>query len=211
MRTTSSWGSSTGRRPSGSWLSCASGSRSSAWSCTPRRRDCWSSGPYAAESRQRPGKGKPETFDFLGFTHICGKKRNGRFTVVRQTIRKRLQAKLSEVKAELRRRLHDPIPQVGDMAGSGRRWAHPVLRGAHERPGHRLVPVPGGLALAPRAGAAQSHRARLLGADAPARRAVAAPCAHLSPVSPEATWRCHLRQEPDAVMPPVRICGGGYG
>jgi group II intron reverse transcriptase/maturase len=70
-------------------------------------------GPYAAENRQRAGKGKPETFNFLGFTHICGKKRNGRFTVVRQTIRKRLQAKLGEVKAELRRRLHDPIPEVG--------------------------------------------------------------------------------------------------
>jgi RNA-directed DNA polymerase len=70
-------------------------------------------GPYAAEDRRRAGKGKPETFNFLGFTHICGKKRNGRFTVVRQTIRKRLQAKLSEVKAELRRRWHDPIPKVG--------------------------------------------------------------------------------------------------
>ena len=71
-------------------------------------------GPYAAEHRRRAGLGKPETFAFLGFTHICGKKRsNGRFTVLRQTIRQRLQAKLSEVKAELRRRLHDPIPQVG--------------------------------------------------------------------------------------------------
>jgi len=70
-------------------------------------------GPYAAENRQRAGPGKPETFAFLGFTHICGKKRNGRFTVVRQTIRTRLQAKLSEVKAELRRRLHAPIPVVG--------------------------------------------------------------------------------------------------
>src|SRR5712692_1743951 len=70
-------------------------------------------GPYAAEHRRRAGQGKPETFNFLGFTHICGKKRNGRFTVVRQTIRKRVQAKLSEVKAELRRRLHDPIPVVG--------------------------------------------------------------------------------------------------
>jgi group II intron reverse transcriptase/maturase len=66
-------------------------------------------GPYAAEHRRRAGQGKPETFDFLGFPHICGKKRNGRFTVVRQ----RLQAKLGEVKAELRRRLHDPIPKVG--------------------------------------------------------------------------------------------------
>jgi RNA-directed DNA polymerase len=75
-------------------------------------------GPYAAETRRRAGKGKPETFDFLGFTHICGKKGNGRFTVVRQTIRKRLQAKLNEVKAELRRRLHVPIPEVGAWLGS---------------------------------------------------------------------------------------------
>jgi RNA-directed DNA polymerase len=74
-------------------------------------------GPDAAERRRRASKGKPETFDFLGFTHICGKKRNGRFTVVRQTIRKRLQAKLHEVKAELRRRLHDPISQVGTWLG----------------------------------------------------------------------------------------------
>jgi group II intron reverse transcriptase/maturase len=71
-------------------------------------------GPYAADNRRRRGDGKPETFNFLGFTHICGRKRsNGRFTVVRQTMRKRLQAKLNEVKAELRRRMHDPIPAVG--------------------------------------------------------------------------------------------------
>src|SRR5438128_2242036 len=68
-------------------------------------------------ARTRGEEGKPETFNFLGFTHICGKKRNGRFTVVRQTIRKRAQAKLSEVKAELRRRLHDPIPVVGRWLG----------------------------------------------------------------------------------------------
>jgi RNA-directed DNA polymerase len=75
-------------------------------------------GPFAAENRKRRGEGKSETFNFLGFTHICGKKRsNGRFTVVRQTIRKRLQAKLSEVKAELRRRMHDPIPEVGRWLG----------------------------------------------------------------------------------------------
>ncbi len=79
-------------------------------------------GFHAAENRQRAGKGKPETFDFLGFTHICGKKRNGRFTVGRQTIRKRLQAKLSEVKTELRRRMHAPIPEVG-------RWLHSVVEG----------------------------------------------------------------------------------
>ena len=71
-------------------------------------------GPLAATNRQRGRLGKPETFNFLGFTHICGKKRsNGRFTVVRQTIRKRLQAKLREVKTELRRRMHRPIREQG--------------------------------------------------------------------------------------------------
>jgi RNA-directed DNA polymerase len=76
-------------------------------------------GPTAAASRKWRGQGKPETFDFLGFTHICATKRsNGRFTVLRQTIRKRLQAKLSEVKAELQRRMHDPIPEVGEWLGA---------------------------------------------------------------------------------------------
>jgi group II intron reverse transcriptase/maturase len=83
-------------------------------------------GPFAADNRRRRGEGKPETFAFLGFTHICAKKRsNGRFTVLRQTIRKRLQAKLSEVKAELRRRMHDPIPEQGS-------WLRSVV-GGHTR------------------------------------------------------------------------------
>src|SRR6202035_5681353 len=69
------------------------------------------------------GEGKPETFNFLGFTHICIKKRsNGRFTVLRQTIRKRLQAKLNEVKADLQRRMHEPIPELG-------KWLQAVVRG----------------------------------------------------------------------------------
>jgi len=80
-------------------------------------------GPVAAANRKQRGQGKPETFDFLGFTHICARKRsNGRFTVLRQTIRKRLQAKLGEVQAELRRRMHDPIPEVG-------KWLRSVVGG----------------------------------------------------------------------------------
>jgi RNA-directed DNA polymerase len=83
-------------------------------------------GPFAAENREKRGQGRPETFNFLGFTHICGKKRsNGRFTVVRQTIRKRLQAKLNEVKTELKRRMHQPIPEVG-------KWLRSVV-GGHNR------------------------------------------------------------------------------
>jgi group II intron reverse transcriptase/maturase len=83
-------------------------------------------GPFAAEQRRRRGDDKPETFDFLGFTHICATKRsNGRFTVLRQTARKRLQAKLNEVKAELQRRMHDPIPDQGS-------WLRSVV-GGHVR------------------------------------------------------------------------------
>ena len=71
-------------------------------------------GPYAAENRKKRGEGKPETFNFLGFTHICGKKRsNGKFTVIRQTIKKRFRAKLKEVKDELRKRMHHAVPDVG--------------------------------------------------------------------------------------------------
>jgi hypothetical protein len=80
-------------------------------------------GPFAINNRQRRGEGKPETFNFLGFTHICVKKRsNGMYTVLRQTTRKRLQSKLNEVNAELQRRLHEPIPEQG-------KWLQAVVRG----------------------------------------------------------------------------------
>ena len=80
-------------------------------------------GPFAIDQRQWRGEGKPETFNFLGFTHICVKKKsNGRFTVLRQTIRKRMQTKLNEVKAELQRRMHEPIPAQG-------KWLRAVVGG----------------------------------------------------------------------------------
>jgi group II intron reverse transcriptase/maturase len=70
-------------------------------------------GRFAAQSRNRRGKSKPETFNFLGFTHICSQTRAGKFTVLRRTMRRRWQAKLKEVYAELRRRMHDPVPEQG--------------------------------------------------------------------------------------------------
>jgi len=70
-------------------------------------------GRWAESNRRGGGGGKPETFDFLGFTHSCAKTRKGWFTVLRQTMRTRWQAKLKQVKTELRRRLHDPIPEQG--------------------------------------------------------------------------------------------------
>jgi RNA-directed DNA polymerase len=82
-------------------------------------------GRFATERRVRQGKAKPETFDFLGFTHICGKKRNGKFTVMRKTMRKRMGAKLKELKSSLRERMHDSIPEVG-------KWLASVLRGHYQ-------------------------------------------------------------------------------
>ena len=70
-------------------------------------------GRYADRDRRNRGAGKPETFNFLGFTHSCGKTRKGRFTVLRQTMRQRWQAKLRDLKVELRRRMHMPISQQG--------------------------------------------------------------------------------------------------
>jgi RNA-directed DNA polymerase len=70
-------------------------------------------GRCADRNRRGRGDGKPETFNFLGFTHSCGKTRKGRFTVLRQTMRRRWQAKLREVHAELRCRLHDAVPEQG--------------------------------------------------------------------------------------------------
>ena len=75
-------------------------------------------GRFAAERRKKRGLGKPETFRFLGFTHICAKARNGRFQLKRVTDSKRLQAKLRKVKAECRRRMHLPIPEQGQWLGS---------------------------------------------------------------------------------------------
>jgi group II intron reverse transcriptase/maturase len=80
-------------------------------------------GRYAGLQRKRDGKGKPETFNFLGFTHICGKRwKRGTFTVKRRTIGKRMTAKLKAISAKLRRRMHEPIAEVG-------KWLTSVLRG----------------------------------------------------------------------------------
>ena len=80
-------------------------------------------GRHAAEQRTQRGEGKPDTFDFLGFTHMCGTTRKtGRFIVKRQTIRTRLSATLRALKAELRHRWHVPVPQLG-------RWLRSVVQG----------------------------------------------------------------------------------
>ena len=75
-------------------------------------------GRFAAENRRRRGLGKPETFSFLGFTHMCGKTRAGRFALRRKTTAKRMAAKLREVNALLEQRRHWPVPEQGQWLGS---------------------------------------------------------------------------------------------
>ena len=75
-------------------------------------------GRLAASSWTKRGKGKPETFNFLGFTHACGKDRKGWFRVRRWTCRKALTRKLRQVYQELRKRMHDPVPLQGKYLAS---------------------------------------------------------------------------------------------
>ena len=78
-------------------------------------------GRYAAERRRKLGLGKPETFDFLGFTHCCGQYSGG-FKIVRLTVKKRMRATLADIRKALMRRRHEPVPVVG-------RWIGRVVQG----------------------------------------------------------------------------------
>jgi len=80
-------------------------------------------GRFAVRNRKQRGEGKPETFNFLGFAHICGVSwKNGKFFVLRKTIRERLLAELEQVKAALRMRMHQPLAEVG-------KWLRSVVQG----------------------------------------------------------------------------------
>ena len=103
-------------------------------------------GRFAASNRAGRGQGKPETFAFLGFTLICGRSRFGNFVIRRKTRRDRMQAKLKEIKKELRRRMHQPIPEQG-------RWLGQVVKGYFA---YHAVPTNG-----PLLGAFRHHIQRL--------------------------------------------------
>jgi len=83
-------------------------------------------GRYAGPNRERRGEGKPETFDFLGFTHMCGKNgKTGYFVVRRKTAKKQMRAKLQALKEELRLRMHEPLAETG-------KWLQTVIRGYNQ-------------------------------------------------------------------------------
>jgi len=82
-------------------------------------------GRFAAQDRTGRGQGKPETFTFLGFTHICSTDRRGRFIVLRKSARKKVTAKLKEIAQELRRRITESVEAVGT-------WLRSVLHGHYQ-------------------------------------------------------------------------------
>jgi RNA-directed DNA polymerase len=166
-------------------------------------------GRHAAARRRRHELGKPETFDFLGFTLICGESRSGGFLVRRKTRRDRMRAKLKEIKGELRRRMHRPIPEQG-------RWLRQVVAGFFA---YHAVPTNG------RALAAFRYHVSGLWRRALRRRGqrgdftwgrIAALADDWLPrprtLHPWPQQRFavkHPRWEPYAGMPHVRICAGG--
>jgi Reverse transcriptase (RNA-dependent DNA polymerase) len=149
-------------------------------------------GRHAARRRKARGLGKPETFDFLGFTHICGKTRDGRFGLRRVTISKRMRAKLHELKDELMRRRHQPVPEQGRRGARALR----LLRRARQQQGDQGIPDPGDPALAPGAAAPQPADPPELGTHGPPRHPVAAPGPDHAPMAERAIRRSYPRQEP---------------
>ena len=129
-------------------------------------------GRFAAAERIMRRLGKPETFNFLGFTFICGKSRQGKFLLLRKSRGDRIQAKLKQVKEELRERRHQPIPEQG-------KWLRQVVGGffayhsAYERPCTGHVPSPCNGSVATFASATQSERPNYMGAHGQARLAQA--------------------------------------
>jgi group II intron reverse transcriptase/maturase len=92
-------------------------------------------GRFAIENRKERGEKKPETFDFLGFTHICSRKKNGSYTIYRKTIPKRLRAKIKDVRKELYRNRHQPVAKQGA-------WLKAVVQGHFNYygvPGNRIA------------------------------------------------------------------------
>ena len=166
-------------------------------------------GRFAAKNRQARGVGKPETFDFLGFTHICATMRDGRFWVRRITISKRMRAKLREVKDQLKRRRHQPVPEQG-------RWLASVVRG------HRAYyAVPGNRAavatfrtqvtkLWHEALERRSQRTRINWTRMNGLAIRWLPPARVVHPFPETRFsRSHPRQEPSALVAHAGICAGG--
>ena len=167
-------------------------------------------GRFAAENRVRRGDPKPETFEFLGFTHMCAKDRRGRFKLSRVTSKKKMRAKLHAVKAEMRRRMHHPIPEQGRWLASVLLGHYQLLRRARQQPGAlRSFRLTGQAALAAGAPASQPARPPDLGADGAPRRSMATSARDHAPLARSPLRRQNPREEPSALDAHAGICAGG--
>ena len=168
-------------------------------------------GRHAAVRRERCGLGKPETFNFLGFTFICGRSRRGSFQLKRKSRRDRVRAKLREIKEALRRRMHLPVPEQGN-------WLAQVIRGFFA---YHAVPTNYAALSSFRFHAVRywlrSLRRRSQKDRTPWSRMTKLakdflPKPQILHPWPDARFAArHPRWEPDALIGPVRICAGGAG
>ena len=168
-------------------------------------------GRFAASNRRKRREGKPETFDFLGFTHICGVTRRGKYRIRRKTIGKRLRRKLKEVKTELTKRMHDPLKDTGA-------WLASVIRGFtnyHAVPGNMKAPREfytqiGRMWLRVIRRRSQKGKCRWTWERFYRLQGRLLPRPRLAHPYPSVRFDAkHSRQEPYAVVPHVRIYAGG--
>jgi RNA-directed DNA polymerase len=191
------------------WGACVKRFEEFALSLHPDKTRLIEFGRWAAVGRAKRGLGKPETFNFLGFTHICGRSRRGKFLLHRRSRRDRVRAKLKEIKEELRRRMHQPIPQQG-------KWLGQVVRGFFA---YHAVPTNGPALAAFRYHVTElwrrtlerrSQKAGLVWARIASITGDWLPQPHIRHPWPSARFAVkHPRWEPYALVGPVRICAGG--
>ena len=156
-------------------------------------------GRFALANRRKRGEGRPETFDFLGLTHYCRTRRDGRFGLGRKPVAKRMRRTLKAIKAELRRRMHDKPVKTGQWLGAGTAWVAWLLRGSDQLPlatavRERLEAVV--VACPPPEVAARPFH---VGASRCTGTRPLAPCLHPPSVADGAICRQNSRQEPDAL------------
>lgn len=168
-------------------------------------------GRFAIKNREQRGEGKPQTFDFLGFTHCCSKTRKGTFLILRLTVKKRMRATLKAIRAKLRSMMHDPVP----MAGT---WLARVVQGYFNYfavPGNRfrLCGFRNEICRAWRRMLQRRSQRHTLSWERFSRLVKRyLPSVRITHPYPDARFRVHHpRQEPCAVMPLAGICAGGRG
>lgn len=166
-------------------------------------------GRNAEKNRKQQGDGKPETFDFLGFTHCCGKTRKGGFKILRVTVKKRMRATLKAIREKLRKKMHNPIPTVG-------KWLGQVVQGYFN-----YFAVPGNLY---RLGSFRDEVCRIWRQVLKRRsqrhkmtqertrrleKRYIPQCRNKHPYPAQRFYATYPRQEPCAVVPLAGICAGG--